>query len=107
MPRMGMLSGFGVSGYRSLSGPVQWIPLDAAVTVFLGGNNSGKSNVLRLLNQHMGPIFESLKVGGAIAFDPRIDAPRDSGDVGLRIQWPLDVESMADSPRLNPVRHDL
>jgi predicted ATPase len=44
------LSGFGVSGYRSLFGDVQWIPVGPSVTVFLGGNNSGKSNVLRLLD---------------------------------------------------------
>ena len=51
---MAVFPGFGVSGYRTLSVAVQWIPLDAAVTVFLGGNNSGKSNILRLVHSHMG-----------------------------------------------------
>jgi len=71
------LSGFGVSGYRSLFGDVQWIPVGPSVTVFLGGNNSGKSNVLRLLDRHLGAIFHSLRQGADLTtFDPRLDTPR-------------------------------
>jgi hypothetical protein len=98
--------GFGISGYRTLAGEVQWIPLDPAITVFLGGNNSGKSNILRLVHEHMGGIFHSLKEGQALnTFNPRVDAPRDRGDVGLRVVWALDVHTaLHDS---EAVRHDL
>jgi AAA domain, putative AbiEii toxin, Type IV TA system len=90
-------SGFGVSGYRTLSGATQWIPLDAAVTVYLGGNNSGKSNVLRLLHLHMSGIFRSLKEGQRLeSFDPRLDDPRDGGDKRLRVHWPIDVEPIVE-----------
>jgi hypothetical protein len=105
---MGSFSGFGVSGYRTLSGEAQWIPLDPRVTVFLGGNNSGKSNILRLLHLHMGGIFRSLKDGQPLnTFNPRVDAPRGSGDAGLRVLWPLDVEGLWESGRFEAVRHDL
>jgi hypothetical protein len=86
--------GFGISGYRTLAGEVQWIPLNPAITVFLGGNNSGKSNILRLVHEHMGGIFHSLKEGQALnTFNPRVDAPRDRGHVGLRVVWALDVHT--------------
>lgn len=75
--------GFGISGYRTLAGEVQWIPLDPAITVFLGGNNSGKSNILRLMHEHMGGIFRSLKESQALnSFNPRVDAPRDRATSG-------------------------
>lgn len=103
---MAAFPGFGISGYRTLAGEVQWIPLDPAITVFLGGNNSGKSNILRLMDLYMGGIFRSLKEGQALnSFDPRIDAPRDVGDIGLRVLWPLDVDAMVASSQA--VRHDL
>jgi energy-coupling factor transporter ATP-binding protein EcfA2 len=98
--------GFGVSGYRTLSGDVQWIPLDRAITVFLGGNNSGKSNILRLMELHMGGIFRSLSEGATLSsFDSRLDAPRDSGEIGLRVLRPLDVDAVLESSEA--VRHDL
>jgi hypothetical protein len=103
-----MFPGFGISGYRTLTGDAQWIALDPAVTVFLGGNNSGKSNVLRLLHQHMHAIHASLTSDQQLAtFTPRVDAPRDSGDLGLRVLWPIDVEGILAFERFQPVRPQL
>jgi hypothetical protein len=100
--------GFGISGYRSLFGEAQWMPLDEHVTVFLGGNNSGKSNVLRLLDSHMGAIFRSLADGKELqTFNPRFDAPRDRGDTGLEVHWPLDTDAIAAAPQLQSARHDV
>src|SRR4051812_11487336 len=108
MRAMTAFPGFGISGYRTLSGEAQWIPLDAAVTVFLGGNNSGKSNVLRALHLHMGAIFRSLRDGRDLeGLDARLDSPRGSGDEGLEIHWPLDVHLIRDSGRFDSVRDDL
>jgi hypothetical protein len=101
---MSGLPGFGVSGYRTLSGEAQWIPLDGAVTVFLGGNNSGKSNILRLVHEHMMQIFQSLKQNDSInSFDPRVDAPLGL-DAGLEVHWPLDVGAVLESSRFAQIR---
>lgn len=105
---MATFPGFGVSGYRTLAGEPQWIPLDPAVTVFLGGNNSGKSNVLRLVSSHLAAFFGSLKEGRPLGgFDVRLDAPRDSGDQGLDVLWPLDVRRIFENERWNRARHDV
>jgi hypothetical protein len=99
--------GFGISGYRSLSGEVQWIPLDPGITVFLGGNNSGKSNVLRILHLHMGEISRSLITAQGLAgFNPRLDNPRGQAP-GLKVLWPLDTEAIRGSPEYAAARHDL
>lgn len=101
--------GFGVSGYRTLSGDVQWIPLDASITVFLGANNSGKSNVLRVLREHMGGIFRSLSLGreALSSFNPRHDVPLGSENTTLRVFWPLDVEGIKTDTRYESVRQDM
>jgi hypothetical protein len=104
-----MFPGFGVSGYRTLSGELQWIPLDPAVTVFLGGNNSGKSNVLRLISSHMGTFYASLITSQQPlqGFDTLLDVPRGAGDQGLRIAWPLDVDGILDQQPWIRARDDL
>lgn len=45
-----MLTGFGVSGYRSFGPDPQFIEPLAKINIFAGQNNSGKSNILRLVS---------------------------------------------------------
>ena len=90
--------GFGISGYRSLYGDPQWLPLGNAVTVVLGGNNSGKSNVLRLLHFHMRGMFGSVSERHALqSFDPRHDVPRVVGGGPLEVHWPVDLARAVES----------
>ncbi len=46
-----MFSGFGLAGYRSFHGRVQYVGPLTKVTVLAGPNNSGKSNTLRFVQQ--------------------------------------------------------
>jgi hypothetical protein len=84
--------GFGISGYRSLSGEPQWVRLGQAVTVVLGANNSGKSNVVRLLHDHLSALYDSVVNGNSAptTFDARFDAPRRSQDSRVEVHWPVD-----------------
>ena len=55
-----LISGFGVSGYRSLSGELQRIGPLRTVNLFVGQNNSGKSNILTYLFRHYGYVVRSV-----------------------------------------------
>lgn len=95
---MNSFPGFGIAGYRSLHGPLQWIPLGDDITIVLGPNNSGKTNVLRLLHLHLAEIYSRLRGGSSAmqGFDLRVDAPRAAEDSTFRVHWPLDVASFED-----------
>src|SRR3954447_17562926 len=100
--------GFGLSGYRSLSGEAQWIPLGDDATVFLGGNNSGKSNVMRLVHAHMDGLVASITGAQQIdSFDAQMDTPRGTQRSGLGVHWPFDREESVDADRFNNVRRKL
>ncbi len=87
--------GLGISGYRSLVGEPQWIPIGDDVTVVLGANNSGKSNVLRLLHLHMADLFNAVRSTASkstiAGFDKRFDQPRAEGSERVYVHWPLDM----------------
>jgi hypothetical protein len=86
--------GFAFSGYRSLWGEPQWIPLGNRATVVLGPNNAGKSNVLRLVHQHMAVLFRAVTQNVALSgFDLRLDTPRGRTDPVL-IDWPVRVDGL-------------
>ncbi len=92
--------GFAISGYRSITGDPQWIPIEDEVTVILGANNSGKSNVLRLLHLHMADLFKTIRSTASNStiegFNERVDAPRDAKST-VRLHWPLDVARLESS----------
>lgn len=85
--------GFAISGYRSLWGDAQWISVADGVTVVLGANNSGKSNVLRLLHDHLADLANAAKRNNAklSSFDPREDHPRATDSRKVEIHWPIDA----------------
>jgi predicted ATPase len=87
-----LFPGFGVSGYRSLSGEPQWLSLDRRVTVVLGENNSGKSNVLRLIAHHLASIAISASGGAPLDnFNLTDDSPGFE-QTPFRVDWPIKGE---------------
>jgi AAA15 family ATPase/GTPase len=56
-----MIEGFAVSGYRSFGEEVQYLAPLSKINLFIGKNNCGKSNILRLLVNHMGHYLNSFK----------------------------------------------
>ncbi|MCH8029122.1 MAG: AAA family ATPase [Candidatus Dadabacteria bacterium] len=50
-----ILDGFGIAGYRSFGEEIVFIPDLGKVNVFIGKNNSGKSNILRFC-KHLSEI---------------------------------------------------
>ncbi len=69
------IEGFSISGYRSFGDEVQRIaPLDK-VNLFIGQNNSGKSNILLFVSQHYSKIFNALKRNQAIPTFDGLDVP--------------------------------
>ena len=50
---MQFLHGFGISGYRSFGPDIQRIGPFQKINVFIGRNNSGKSNILRIIKGHL------------------------------------------------------
>src|SRR5204862_3019833 len=56
------------------------------------------SNVLRLLDLHMGAIFGALREGRPVGtFTERFDTSRGSEARGLEVLWPVDVEAAVGS----------
>lgn len=54
------MDGLGIASYRSFGPELQTFGPLTKVTVLAGANNSGKSNVLRYLTAHLGPVVASI-----------------------------------------------
>ena len=48
-----ILNGIAISGYRSFNGHIQFLSPLAKINLIIGKNNSGKSNILRFINNHL------------------------------------------------------
>jgi hypothetical protein len=64
--------------------------------VFLGGNNSGKSNILRLLADHADKIAAAVAGSNGLPFDGRLDRSRRT-DGRVRVEWPIRTELLKES----------
>ena len=62
------IDGIGLAGYRSF-GDIQRIGPFGKVNLFVGANNSGKSNILRFLYKHFEQVSKSKRAGNA-KFEP-------------------------------------
>ncbi len=69
------LEGFSLGGYRSFGERQRIGPL-GKVNLFIGQNNSGKSNVLRFLTNHFRPILHQLPHSGEKMNFLDLDRPR-------------------------------
>jgi hypothetical protein len=50
-----MLPGFGIQGFRSFGGEMQFVVPLGNVTLVVGQNNAGKSNIIRFAYEILGP----------------------------------------------------
>ncbi len=53
------IDGFGITEYRSFGPEIQRIGPFAKISIFVGKNNSGKSNILRVLSKHYSKLILS------------------------------------------------
>lgn len=60
-PRGRFIDGFGLSGYRSFGSRVQRMGPFEKINLFIGPNNSGKSNIVRFLSEHYTAAVTSAK----------------------------------------------
>lgn len=70
------LIGFGVADYRSFGSDGFMVDKIAKINVFIGKNNSGKSNILRALRL-LSHVASAL--GSSVPVDPRVDSHNRSG----------------------------
>jgi hypothetical protein len=68
-----LLHGFSIGGFRNFSGDPQWVGPLGSVNVFIGTNNSGKSNVLRYIRRHLSPLIGEPDIDD---IDRSIDEPQ-------------------------------
>lgn len=93
-----MLNGFTIGGFRNFPNPPTWISPLSRVNIFVGANNSGKSNVLRYIYKVLVP---SLHIHGTT--QPLSGIDRNQGDPGpswIQVEVPFDAEQEALSTRL-------
>ena len=67
------IDGFGLAGYRSFGATVQKVGPFRKINLFIGQNNSGKSNLLLFLTRRFEQIITSISGSGGtlhLKFDP-------------------------------------
>jgi hypothetical protein len=64
------IDGFAVSGYRSFGGQIQRIGPCSKINLFIGQNNSGKSNVLLFLANHYRDAVMAVRGIGGLKLEP-------------------------------------
>lgn len=72
-----LLRGLGIGGYRSFRSHVRIGPL-AKINVFVGGNNTGKSNILRFIRDHLATAIKATTTNVDVQLDPQFDVPLNS-----------------------------
>lgn len=79
-----MLHGFTIKAFRNFGEEEQWVRPLGRVNVFIGTNNSGKSNILRYIKRVLSPAFESGRTK-AVAL-PDVDRPRTGAQLST-VSW--------------------
>jgi predicted ATP-dependent endonuclease of OLD family len=82
------IHGFGVKGYRSFGTTHQRVGPFSKVNLFLGQNNSGKSNILRFLQEHYFKVAKAAHKLESHSFDDlevhkRLDASSEQFEVAF------------------------
>lgn len=93
------INGFGFSGYRSFGGDLVKIAPLRKINLIIGQNNSGKSNIIRFLYQHLAACNSACngkQLDASMEFS-NIDLHNSSTEVNLRVAYPIlpsaDLES--------------
>jgi predicted ATPase len=87
---MSYLESFGVTGFRSFGPKMQRIGPLSKVNIFVGPNNSGKSNVLRVLD-HIAAMQPAGRNRSAARWNPTLDPYHGATQVPFTLAFPLDV----------------
>lgn len=88
-----MLAGFSIEGFRNFAGKPQTVENLSRVNIFIGTNNSGKSNVLRYIERVVAPALapgrhKAVTLGG-------IDVPRKGqGSETFKFMFKCDPQSL-------------
>lgn len=86
------MQGFGIAGFRSFGPEPQYIAPLEKVNLFVGQNNSGKSNVLRALEVVVGFARSRSRVGSQkVALDGALDEHKGRRKASLEVLLPLPV----------------
>ena len=91
---MPFIDGLGIAGYRSFGPEVQRFGPFGKVNMIVGKNNSGKSNILRLIAKHLQEVAKSASgsPGGKAGFD-QIDRYMGAGSTNsIRIDFGQSLE---------------
>lgn len=86
-----IIDGFGISGYRSFSEEFVYIGDLSKVNIFIGKNNSGKSNILRFC-QHLSKLDIHHPYKG---LDKNIDCCREITEKEIKFAWQIKRTSKA------------
>jgi hypothetical protein len=86
-----LVDGFGISGYRSLSGELQRIGPLRTINLFVGQNNSGKSNILTYLFRHYSAVANSVRPQLLTGNFGDLDVPRNRTEDRATFAFGLDL----------------
>ena len=82
------IDGKGISGYRSVGGPVQYIGPFSKVNLFIGQNKSGKSNILHFLTKHYKKALKGITQNINLDF-ASLNRPQHSNSEEVYVAFPL------------------
>lgn len=83
------IEGFGFAGYRSFRDEVQRIGPCEKINIFIGQNNSGKSNIVLCLSKHLISALSSIGRAASLKFDS-VDHPL--GDMSKQFIFELGIK---------------
>jgi predicted ATP-dependent endonuclease of OLD family len=67
------IDGFGISSYRSFGSEIQFIGPCNKINIFIGQNNSGKSNILKYITEHLSNALASARPSQKVFELPELD----------------------------------
>ena len=94
------ICGFGIRNFRSFGDVTQFLGPFSKINIFIGENNSGKSNILRYINK----VYAPLSQRSSIKLDAKHDVHTKGNLVRLPILFPISssiLESKFNNPRIN------
>ena len=92
---MTFIDGIALSGYRSFGPDIQKIGPMSKVTLLVGQNNSGKSNLLRFLHRHYQDVCNAIvqERSKDLGFEPQLDRHMGEGNGTVRFGLAISRDS--------------
>lgn len=91
------IPGFGLRGYRSFAGDVQFLGPFAKVNLLVGQNNCGKSNVLDFINRCYEDFVGAVARNRDLSEFEDLDRPRDAPGEGIEFAVPASVTEIIEN----------